>query len=60
LTEQLSCPFNVDGHSHFPFFIADTSSFGPGGPVTGHYQFRITMTDATGNGWTITVKFAVR
>jgi len=60
LTPQLSCPFNVDGHSHFPMFYADDSSYGPGGPIPGHYQFRITMTDTTGNGWSITVKFTVR
>jgi hypothetical protein len=60
LTDKLSCPFSVDGHSHFPVFFADTSSFGPGGPVTGNYQFRIKMTDAAGNGWSITVYFTVR
>ena len=59
LTEALSCPFNVDGHSHFPMFVADTSSFGPGGPIPGNYQFRVKMTDAAGNGWSITVFFAV-
>ncbi|HTY84320.1 MAG TPA: hypothetical protein VMB19_08875 [Silvibacterium sp.] len=59
LTTALSCPFSVDGHSHFPVFFADTSSFGPGGPLRGSYQFRITMTDANGNGWSITVFFAV-
>jgi hypothetical protein len=60
LTNQLSCPFSVDGWSHFPAFIADNSYFGPGGPITGHYEFRITMTDVTGNGWSITVRFTVR
>ncbi len=60
LTPQLSCPFNVDGHSHFPIFNADNSSFGPGGPITGYYQFRITMMDVTGNGWFITVGFTVQ
>jgi hypothetical protein len=59
LTPQLSCPFSVDGHSHFPVFIADTSSFGPSGPLTGNYQFRIKMTDGNGNGWSITVYFTV-
>ena len=59
LTDQLSCPFSVDGHSHFPIFIADNASFGSGGP-TGHYEYRVTMMDATGNGWSITVRFTVR
>jgi hypothetical protein len=60
LTNQLSCPFSVDGHSHFPIFLADNTDFGPGGPIKGHYEYRITMTDTTGNGWSITVKFTVR
>lgn len=60
LTDQLSCPFSVDGHSHFPVFMADATEFGPGGPATGHYEYRITMTDVAGNGWSITVKFTVR
>jgi hypothetical protein len=60
LTGQLSCPFSVDGHSHFPVFIADNSDFGPGGPISGHYEFRVTMVDATGNGWSITVHFTVQ
>jgi hypothetical protein len=59
LTDKLSCPFSVDGHSHFPIFFVDNSSFGPGGPITGHYEYRITMTDTTGNGWSITVAFTV-
>jgi hypothetical protein len=60
LTDKLSCPFSVDGHSHFPIFFADNSSFGPVGPITGHYEYRITMTDTTGNGWSIILKFTVR
>jgi hypothetical protein len=27
----LAPPFDVEGHSHFPFFIADATIFGPGG-----------------------------
>lgn len=50
----------VDGHSHFPIFYAENSFFGPGGPVTGHFQFRVTMTDVNGNGWSITVPFTVQ
>jgi hypothetical protein len=59
-TGLLCSPFDVDGHSHFPVFYAENSFFGPGGPVTGYYQFRITMTDTTGNGWSITVGFTVQ
>ena len=60
LSGALSCPFAVDGHSHFPVFVADTSDFGPGGALEGHYQYRVTMTDATNNGWSITVTFTVK
>lgn len=60
LTAALSCPFAVDGHSHFPVFLADTSAFGPGGPIDGKYQFRVTMLDVTNNGWSITVTFTVK
>jgi hypothetical protein len=60
LTAALSCPFAVDGHSHFPVFLADTSAFGPGGPIDGKYQFRVAMLDATNNGWSITVSFTVK
>lgn len=60
LTDQLSCPFSVDGHSHFPLFFADNYSFGTGGPIAGQYEYRVTMTDTTGDGWSIVVKFTVR
>ena len=60
LTDQLSCPFSVDGHSHFPIFFADNASFGSGGRSAGNYEYRVTMIDTTGNGWSITVRFRVR
>jgi len=60
LTDQLSCPFSVDGHSHFPIFFADNASFGTGGPATGDYEYRVTMLDSTKNGWSITIRFKVR
>jgi hypothetical protein len=60
LSDQLSCPFSVDGHSHFPIFNADNTDFGPGGPTDGHYEYRITMTDTTGSGWSIIIRFTVR
>lgn len=59
LTPELSCPFNVDGHSHFPIFLTDNADFGPGGPIAGQYEYRVKMTDVNGNGWSITVYFSV-
>ncbi|MCB0257425.1 MAG: hypothetical protein KDI55_27190 [Anaerolineae bacterium] len=50
----------VDGHSHFPFFLADNADFGPpGGKIRGSYTWEVTMIDATGNGWQFDVHFAV-
>ncbi len=51
--------FDVDGHSHFPMFIADNADFGPGGKLRGSYTYQITMLDETGNGWLIEAHFAV-
>jgi hypothetical protein len=51
---------NFDGQSHFPVMYAEDASYGPGGSIPGHYEFRVTMTDTTGNGWFITVKFTVQ
>lgn len=60
LDDTLNPPFYVDGHSHFPFFLADNADFGPTGlPQRGSYRWEITMTDASGNGWLVTTHFAI-
>jgi len=60
LDGNLNPPFAVDGHSHFPFFLADNADFGPpGGKLNGSYTWEATMTDTLGNGWSIKVHFAV-
>jgi hypothetical protein len=60
LDASLDPPFYVDGHSHFPFFIADNLDFGPAGTrPQGDYEYRVKMTDQQGNGWKITVRFTV-
>lgn len=52
--------YNVDGHSHFPFFYADNADFGPpDAKLRGSYAWLITMVDTTGNGWRIEAHFAV-
>jgi hypothetical protein len=52
--------FNVDGASHFPFFIADNADFGPpGAKLRGSYDWHITMTDTSGSGWRIEAHFAI-
>lgn len=57
----LTPPFDVDGHSHFPFFIAEAAIFGPGdvGPA-GNYKYVITMTDQQGNGWRVHAHYVVK
>jgi hypothetical protein len=57
----LTPSFDVQGHSHFPFFIAEATIFGPGdvGPA-GNYKYTITMADQQGNGWAIHTHFVVK
>ncbi len=60
LDQNLAPPFNVDGHSHFPFFNADNADFGPpGANLRGSYEYQIVMIDQLGNGWYIVAHFAV-
>ncbi len=60
LDQSLNPPFSVDGHSHFPIFIADNLDFGPASvKIRGSYNFKITMVDAAGNGWLIKAHFTV-
>ena len=60
LDEYLDPPFDVDGHSHFPFFLADNADFGPPGTqVNGSYRWDVTMRDSGGNGWDIEVDFLI-
>jgi hypothetical protein len=50
----------LDGVSHFPIFTADNSDFGPAGtPVEGNYEYRVTMTDQQGQGWSMVARFQV-
>jgi hypothetical protein len=61
LDASLNPPFDVDGHSHFPIFIADSIDFGPAGvDPAGRYEWTIRMLDQTGNGWEITATFVIR
>ena len=54
LDEHLMQPFNVDGHSHFPFFIGENAEYGPAkARLRGSYDFKIEMIDSRGNGWSI-------
>ena len=61
LDASLDPPFDVDGHSHFPIFIADNIDFAltPVDPA-GRYEWTLRMLDQTGNGWKITVRFVIR
>jgi hypothetical protein len=51
---------SMDGHSHFPMFIADEKYWAPAGShLPGQYVYSITMTDTEGNGWLIEAKFTI-
>ena len=51
---------DVDGHSHFPIFLADNADFGPeGSKPRGSYHWSVTLTDSTGAGWVLTASFAI-
>jgi hypothetical protein len=61
LDAALDPPFAVDGHSHFPVFIADNTDFGPDGvDPLGGYSYHVRMVDRDGNGWRIEAHFVVR
>jgi hypothetical protein len=59
LDSSLDPPFDVDGHSHFPVFLADNADFVPMPNLRGSYEYRTTMIDQQGNGWLIVARFAV-
>jgi hypothetical protein len=52
---------SVQGHSHFPVFIADNRDFAPTGDSrpTGDYTYRLEMVDQSGAGWKIETTFVV-
>lgn len=51
----------MDGHSHFPMFIAEDQSYGPAGqPRTGKYLLHLVQLDAQGNGWSMDWSFTVK
>lgn len=60
LDAYLDPPFFVDGHSHFPMYLADNSDFGdPSVPLKGGFAYDVTMTDVQGNGWHFVVRFTL-
>jgi len=61
LDEELNPSFDVDGHSHFPIFIADNTDFGPDPAVDpiGRYTWHLEMVDQNHAGWQIEAVFVV-
>ena len=51
-------PAALDGYSHVPFFFLDNFDFASR-PVTGAYEYRISITDAAGNGYLVSAPFQV-
>jgi hypothetical protein len=61
LTEEIDPRFaGLDGHSHFPLFLAEEVKFFPQGAPQGNYQYNVTITDQQRNGWTIVARFLIR
>jgi hypothetical protein len=64
-TQNLLCPEPLGtGHctySHIPHFFANNFDFAsdPSAGIFGSYEYRITLTDASGSGWTISAPFQV-
>jgi hypothetical protein len=60
LTPAIDPRFDVDGYSHFPFFVYDSVDFGPpdANPI-GRYTWHLTMLDQHHEGWRIRVRFSV-
>ena len=48
----------LGGHSHIPFFFVDNFDFAAR-PVTGDYEYQISILDAAGNGYNINASFQV-
>ena len=48
----------IGGHSHIPFFFVDNFDFASS-PVTGNYEYRLSILDASGNGYQVVAGFEV-
>lgn len=48
----------LEGHSHIPFFFVDNFDFALR-PVAGSYEYRVSVLDAAGNGYSIVAPFQV-
>ena len=60
LDDRLSPSFAVEGHSHFPVFLATNADFGPRNcKIDGEYEYRVVATDIESSGWKISVRFSV-
>jgi hypothetical protein len=64
LTEEIDSRFrDLDGHSHFPVFLAETAEFFPPFPdphPQGDYQYEVEITDQEENGWKIVARFEIK
>ena len=48
---------NLDGYSHMPLNFAENTAYLPG--ISGSYTFHVTVSDATGSGWDVTIPFTI-
>jgi hypothetical protein len=49
----------LNGYSHIPLFLADNFDFSLLPTIAGDYEYRISLLDASGNGYEIVAPFAV-
>ena len=60
LDENINPPFNVEGYSHFPFFMAGSTLFAdPPQPAVGDYIYNVKLQDQAGNGYVVEANFSV-
>lgn len=58
--DRITPPLDVDGHSHIPVFLATAADFGPAGSIEEQYTIHSVLVDHAGNGWDMTMRFAIR
>lgn len=56
--DQVAGFAGLEGHSHIPFFFVDNFDFALR-PVAGSYEYRVSVLDAGGNGYSIVAPFQV-
>jgi len=60
LGDNINPPFDVEGYSHFPFYLAGSTLFAdPSQPAVGDYNYNVKLQDQAGNGYVIEADFSI-